>query len=230
MFTRPDELTLCFACREPEYVLYGDPDRRREYTFDDRFYWVFGDGPATVPEEIELGLQHLRIWQEDFAREIVLLDFSSTRRAHEPILTDLLEIGESPTVITAEVLTDERGSDLPATGFMVGEIRYTPEEFGQLVRIRGTRSQSGSPLSEHTDLPPSSLLVDPLSLVDRPSSTVRTPRQSLRHPPSRFPEEFGPPSPLRSRISPSSPLPSHDIETTGVLGDLSLPFPDLSEW
>ena len=67
------------AVLDPLDILY--PEKEVTYSYNDKLFWLIGDEHgAAMPNQLEPGLRELRTLEPGLAREIVLLDFSTTNR------------------------------------------------------------------------------------------------------------------------------------------------------
>ena len=198
-------------------------------TRNEEFFWIIGDkGVVTLPDQLMVSLKGLRAKRDIFGKKIVLLDFSSGLKAYKSI-KDELDYRETPnTVVEARIVDGPKVSGYSsAKGFTVGDRSYTPAGFRRYVRDQMS-------IKWPNFNPPGS---DAGVLGGNPSSpqtsgATETPIQSsARMAKQKRPPEFGVVSdPKRLETSIGADSLSGEVEKSGVLGDLSLPFPEVPEY
>ena len=131
-----------YAKSHARSTLFGHEDVTggRDLEYNDKLYWLIGkDTDVTVPNQSGAALEAMRAevrkkGGSNFARQIVLLDFTGDEKRGAPIMRDLLGMGEYVRLIRAGIDYTPNHQGTPIAGTIThGSEQYTPEQFGDIV-------------------------------------------------------------------------------------------------
>ena len=183
------------AAMHPEIILHGQ-GAKPIYRNNEVFWFITDKVEEGVPDDVAHGLERMRGIQNDFALNIVLLDFSETGKG-DAIRKGIPEDFASITHIKAK-LADNWGADKGTytPGYEVGEEHYTAEGFVQYVRRRMSGQEVGAtPLSTYQsddvtrlDVPEATRgestqfdVPTIIQMVEQDTKNISTPRSSTGH-------------------------------------------------